>query len=137
MTTYVVGLIFDALNEHVLLIRKNRPSWQKGKLNGVGGKVETTEIPYDAMVRECEEECGLLLYNWLLVDVFTDNSTYEVYFFTSQTTALHKATSKTDQLIEVHRIKDLFGHNFGMDLVVYPTNVLILDYYKKWSNALC
>lgn len=133
MITYVVGIVFDALNEQVLLIRKNRPNWQVGKLNGIGGKVEEGETPYEAVVRECEEECGLLLYNWLLVDRFTDNDSYEVFFFTIQAENIHKAYTKTDEVVEIFEIVSLFSDSFGMDTVVYPANVLILDYYRKWS----
>ena len=136
MIQYVVGLIFDESFENILLIRKNRPDWQKGRLNGVGGKVEDQETSYEAMVRECEEECGLLLYNWLLVENFSDSDSYEVHFFITQTPSLQKAYSKTDELIEIHNIKELFDINFGMDAVIYPTNTLILDYYKKWSTKL-
>ncbi len=55
---YVLGFAFDysppGLN--VLLIRKTKPDWQKGKLNGVGGKIEPGETPIKAMVREFREE---------------------------------------------------------------------------------
>ena len=133
MISYVVGLVFDASNTKVLLVRKNRPNWQVGKLNGIGGKVEEGETPYEAVVRECEEECGLLLYNWLLVDRFTDNDSYEVFFFTIQAENIHKAYTKTDEVVEIFEIASLFSDSFGMDTVVYPANVLILDYYRKWS----
>lgn len=44
----------------VLLILKNRPDWQAGKLNGVGGKVEDYDLgPYAAMIREFYEETGI------------------------------------------------------------------------------
>ena len=133
MISYVVGLVFDASNTKVLLVKKNRPNWQVGKLNGIGGKVEEGETPYEAVVRECEEECGLLLYNWLLVDRFTDNDSYEVFFFTIQAENIHKAYTKTDEVVEIFEIASLFSDSFGMDTVVYPANVLILDYYRKWS----
>ena len=42
----------------VALIRKNRPEWQAGKLNGVGGKIEPNEDFSAAMVREFREEAG-------------------------------------------------------------------------------
>ena len=41
------------------LIQKKRPAWQAGKLNGIGGKVETTEDSTSAMVREFREETGV------------------------------------------------------------------------------
>lgn len=54
---YVVGIAYDE-HKNVVLIRKTHPEWQAGKLNGVGGKVEPGETPFDAMVREFEEETG-------------------------------------------------------------------------------
>lgn len=57
---YVLGFIFCLEKRQVLLIRKNKPAFQKGFHNGIGGKVEPNEYPRAAMVRECEEECGLV-----------------------------------------------------------------------------
>ncbi len=51
---YVVGFAIE--DAQVLLIRKARPAWQAGKLNGVGGKIERAERSIDAMVREFREE---------------------------------------------------------------------------------
>lgn len=59
---YVVGFAFNEDATKVVLIRKNKPTWQAGKLNGVGGKVEPDEIPEDAMQREFLEETGVLTY---------------------------------------------------------------------------
>lgn len=58
MKTYVLGFCFNAALNKVVLIRKNRPQWQAGKLNGVGGHVEPWELPLGAMVREFREESG-------------------------------------------------------------------------------
>ena len=58
MTNYCLGFAFD-VRGNVALIRKNRPEWQAGKLNGIGGHVEERESPIDAMVREFREEAGL------------------------------------------------------------------------------
>ncbi len=43
MKGYVLGFAFDEDYEWVALIKKNRPQWQAGKLNGVGGKIEPNE----------------------------------------------------------------------------------------------
>jgi 8-oxo-dGTP diphosphatase len=56
---WVVGFLFDDDAEQVILVRKNRPEWQAGKLNGVGGKVELGERIYAAMEREFREETGV------------------------------------------------------------------------------
>lgn len=58
MNRYVVGFLFDDDMKNILLIRKNRPAWQAGKLNGVGGKIERFEQPIAAMAREFYEEAG-------------------------------------------------------------------------------
>lgn len=48
--------------EPVLLVRKEKPDWQKGFLNLVGGSVEANELPEHAAVRELFEESGLTPY---------------------------------------------------------------------------
>lgn len=59
MRIYVVGFLFDAPREFVALIKKNRPAWQLGLLNGPGGHVEDGEVPVQAMRRELKEEAGV------------------------------------------------------------------------------
>jgi 8-oxo-dGTP diphosphatase len=57
--SYVVGFMFSEDHQQVALIRKNKPAWQAGKLNGIGGKIESWDAnPFDAMLREFEEEAG-------------------------------------------------------------------------------
>lgn len=55
---YVVGFMFDGAFQHVALIRKRKPTWQAGLLNGIGGKIEEGELPAEAMPREFLEEAG-------------------------------------------------------------------------------
>lgn len=38
---------------------KDRPAWQQGKFNGVGGKLKALEAPAAGMVREFAEETGI------------------------------------------------------------------------------
>jgi 8-oxo-dGTP diphosphatase len=59
---YVVGFLFSG--SKVLLIRKQRPDWQKGMLNGIGGHIEDGESPLDAMRREFQEEAGIRVNDW-------------------------------------------------------------------------
>jgi 8-oxo-dGTP diphosphatase len=85
---YVAGFLFKdspTSGLSVVLIEKKRPAWQKGLLNGVGGKIEKAESMYDAMVREFREETGLLVYNWRLFCTLysSDFSSWRVFFFSS------------------------------------------------------
>ena len=57
---YCLGFLVS--DHEVLLIRKKRPVWQEGLLNGIGGKVDAFEHPLNAMVREMREETGIYTY---------------------------------------------------------------------------
>lgn len=59
MMKYVNGLLFSPDCTQVALIQKNKPAWQAGKWNGVGGKLEDNETWAQCMSREFEEETGV------------------------------------------------------------------------------
>ena len=44
--------------DDTLLVLKDKPAWQKGKLNLPGGKIEEGETPEQAATRELKEEAG-------------------------------------------------------------------------------
>lgn len=48
----------------VALIRKARPEWQRGRVNGIGGKVGPGETPLEAMRREFREKAGVDVADW-------------------------------------------------------------------------
>jgi 8-oxo-dGTP diphosphatase len=80
---YVVGIVLDN-NDYILMIEKNRPDWQKGKLNGIGGHIEKDERPEEAMSREASEEAGISLppNKWRLLCTYVHvESGSVVYFF--------------------------------------------------------
>jgi 8-oxo-dGTP diphosphatase len=97
---YVVGFYFSIEDDGVLLIRKNRPAWQRGRLNGVGGKIEEGETAYDAMVREFQEETGIfepkwesycqIVGNWGSIEIFKSYGEPQL------------AKNVTDEKLEVH-----------------------------------
>jgi 8-oxo-dGTP diphosphatase len=97
MQQYVAGLLFDDNAERVALVLKNRPAWQAGNFNAIGGKIEFGEGPSDAMVREFAEEAGVELA-WNFQFVLTRPEEYEVYFFAAwNTDALENVTSLEDE----------------------------------------
>jgi 8-oxo-dGTP diphosphatase len=58
MKVYTLGFVFNDDLTRVLLMHKNRPERQVGKINGVGGKIEPGEESGDCIVREVHEETG-------------------------------------------------------------------------------
>ena len=107
---YVVGFAFSKGLQSVLLIRKNRPKWQEGRLNGVGGKVEPGEDYLSAMVREFREETGLDIPpdKWKHVVTYYGPE-YEVRFFYTVTDAVNEAVSMTDEHVALYGIGALMG----------------------------
>jgi 8-oxo-dGTP diphosphatase len=84
MQEYVVGFMFNEERTRVLLIEKQRPSWQKGKLNGVGGHIEDTDqCPKAAMIREFKEETGIetTWETWTHFATLGNESTFRVHFY--------------------------------------------------------
>jgi 8-oxo-dGTP diphosphatase len=102
---YVVGFYFSRNNNEVLLIRKNRPQWQAGKLNGIGGKIENCESAYDAMCREFMEETGLWETEWYPLCVLTGDWGTVEFFYTWGTPQY--AESRTDEQVEIHQCEFL------------------------------
>lgn len=67
MKKYVAGLMFSENAGSLALVVKNKPNWQKGLLNGIGGKIEESDFELGsiytdsqkAMSREFNEETGV------------------------------------------------------------------------------
>lgn len=135
MSKYVCGFAFNLTITRVALIRKLRPPWQKGLLNGIGGKLESGEVAHEAMAREFEEEAGMVIPHdcW---DEFArvsganlpDSSVWKVHFMRVIGVDLSKLKSMEEEQIEVFPVDTL------------PTNVipnlrwlipLALDQYVK------
>lgn len=86
MTSYVAGFCFDKILQNVLLIFKNKPEWQKGKLNAIGGKIEENETPLQAMQREFKEEtlCYVDAFDWKEFCIL-QGTDFKVHFFYAHT----------------------------------------------------
>lgn len=80
---YVLGVCFEPRAQALLMVRKLRPDWQKGFFNCPGGKVEAEENPYDAMVREFKEECGVVVKDWKLAIIYHLPAGNRLYIFSS------------------------------------------------------
>jgi 8-oxo-dGTP diphosphatase len=100
MQEYVNGVVIDKAGR-TLLIRKNRPAWQKGKLNGVGGHVEAGELPIDAMVREFREETGLSLSEDWTHRITLQGPNFKVHFFICYDSFKGWQQTTDEELVEV------------------------------------
>jgi 8-oxo-dGTP pyrophosphatase MutT (NUDIX family) len=66
--------------EQILVVEKNKPDWQKGKYNLLGGKIEDGETPKEAAERELKEESGLdAVHTWLMGKMVGDD--YEIFCY--------------------------------------------------------
>jgi 8-oxo-dGTP diphosphatase len=131
---YVVGFMFTEDCSRVVLIRKNKPAWQKGKLNGVGGKIEPEETPKHAMIREYKEEAGLTFDKWdnfLIVEY----KAAIVYFFKGfNNGCFHQSETRESEQIEKIQISQ-----FPSDEVISNLNWIInlaLDPYIQHTEAM-
>jgi 8-oxo-dGTP diphosphatase len=95
----------------VALIRKIRPSWQSGKLNGIGGHIEDGELPTAAMVREFEEETGYrtTATQWWPFCIL-EGENFVVHFFASYG-VLKELKSTTDEEVVVFPISEITAEN--------------------------
>lgn len=105
MTEYVAGFMFSEDKEKVALILKNRPLWQRGKKNGIGGHVEPNESGYEAMVREFEEETGVKHEDWTCFCELT--GPWGVVRFYKATGYLYALSNMTDECICLCEVRHL------------------------------
>ncbi|HXJ56935.1 MAG TPA: NUDIX hydrolase [Verrucomicrobiae bacterium] len=117
MTIYVAGFLFRNQGKEVALIKKRKPFWQYGLLNGVGGKVAAGETPAQAMAREFEEEAGIVVLDWrqfaeLSGPASYDTENWRVHFFVADCERGTAINSRTAEVVNWYWV----GH-----LISYPT----------------
>jgi 8-oxo-dGTP diphosphatase len=103
-TQYVLGFAFT-YDGQVALIEKNRPAWQAGKWNGIGGHMEPGEDIYEAMAREFQEETGVETpWGWRRVGRMVgedDKESWAVHVLTITDECVAHVTSMTDEQVEL------------------------------------
>lgn len=105
---YTLAFIFDDTLSEVLLIKKTKPDWQAGYLNGIGGKREHNETTTDCIIREVYEECGLRNIHYTPVGVIQGEE-YLVTVFTARVSRsiLEEASTKTEEEVQLYKMVDL------------------------------
>ncbi len=113
LETYVLGFMFDETKNFVALIQKNRPEWQKGKWNGIGGHIEKGETGEQAMVREFKEETGVIteINDWEYVCTMSKVRVFicEVFRSFAKESFLSRLKTMTDETVRVKPISTFIG----------------------------
>jgi len=117
--SYVLGFIFSTDLKSVALLRKDRPEWQAGKLNGIGGKLEKEEDIFEGMVRECYEETGVNIpeEEWNYFAVF-DGDKHQVHCFKTTYHDITQLICPESEVIEYLLLDKIHEENL-MDNVKY------------------
>jgi len=108
---YTVGFLFSEDESKVALIRKTKPEWQAGKLNGIGGKIEKGETERECMRREFREEAGVDISTWeLFIQLKNNHDSWIVHFFTAKADlGILRAMEEED--IEIVNVEDIQNLN--------------------------
>jgi 8-oxo-dGTP diphosphatase len=133
---YVAGAFFNESLTQVALIKKDRPEWQKGFFNLIGGKVENKETPREAMAREFEEEASLktLPSDWNVFLTLHINGNL-VYFLYNKG-QLDSVKTTTDEKVEIHYVDHLPVNvidnlNWIIPLALYSNRIYPVDIWYQ------
>lgn len=119
MKEYCLGFAFPSIEiayEEVVLVRKNKPVFQNGRLNGVGGKVEGrrggfTETGLEAMCREFKEETGVSTEesDWKHVCTFIFEGDNHIHVFAANHCRFANCKTTEDEEIVIRRVSSLWS----------------------------
>lgn len=109
MINYVTGFMYSPDGSQVVLIKKNKPDWQKGKFNGVGGKIEPRESASHAMSREFLEETGVItkLTDWRCFFILTNPNNYRVYMFCTYSENFSQVKTVEKEVVRLFSVDQL------------------------------
>lgn len=131
MENMVLGFYFAKNSSTVLLVKKARPDWQKGKLNGIGGHIEDGESPEQAMIREFREETGTEVRDWAKVTILSGND-WMAHVFRSFGNVM-EVQGTEDEPVGYFTINDVA--NMGMDKILHNLKWLIPLCLDSFSNV--
>lgn len=108
---FVLALLYTADQRRVVLMRRTRPAWQAGRVNGLGGALMAGELPHDGARREVREECGVDVAEWTEVLVWED-AEYRMHVMRAVSELARGARTLEDQEV------------FLADVDALPANVI-------------
>jgi 8-oxo-dGTP pyrophosphatase MutT (NUDIX family) len=130
---YVLGFLFNDEGKQVVMIRKSNGR-QVGQLNGIGGKKEADEPPFFAMVREFEEETGVVVEDWTHYGKI-EGPTWTVDLYKCFNTDLFNRVQANHE-IEEGVIKKKYVNELTLYECVDNTEAFIILANSRVSNAL-
>ena len=110
MVDYVVGFMFSEDRKDVALVSKNRPKWQAGKVNGVGGKAEDIDDTIKhTMSREFVEETGVSSNpeDWTAFCILENKGLCHVHFFFAISDDVYKSKTIEDEEVAIYPVDNL------------------------------
>lgn len=127
---YVAGFAFNEDMTKVIMVKKEKPNWQKGKINAVGGKVNGHEFYPTAMSREFLEETGIetTFEEWNDVIAIKGKDFKVVFYMTKlDDERFHSAQSMEEEEILILNVMDvkLYDRIDNIDML------LDMCYYKE------
>jgi 8-oxo-dGTP diphosphatase len=102
-------LLIARVKGQVVVIRKNRPAWQAGRINFPGGKIEPNESPLEAAVREMAEETGVALTMDQLrpVGLMAKDGAFAIFAFAAESDDFSRVQSLTDEEVSLLDVSEL------------------------------
>lgn len=135
MIKYVCGFLFHPSLDTVALILKNKPAWQKGKFNGIGGKIEPGETPKEAMEREFKEEAGVVIDKSLWFPLCqVGDDTYTVDFLYAVSGAISEVKTMEEEKVITMAINDM--HNWKLIDNLHWLIPLCIDKMTGYSGKI-
>lgn len=127
-----LGFIYTSDLQKVLLIKKNRPDWQVGKINGLGGKCEAGETSQQCVSREIREEANIHIpeSSWIhLGEMLWSTWHVDVYvaIYDGDPKAIQSLTDEEVKWFSVNKLPANMLTNLpwliplGVDILTHPT----------------
>ena len=147
-TEYVLGFLFSPDLSSVVLIKKNRPSWQAGKLNGVGGKYEASdELLSLAMHREFSAETGVMLPrgDWRAFGQLDGRlaakpeEEFVVYLYAAQSERINEVETMTDEQVIILPVPTVTGMTLSVPTFGSTSALVLLarEFLQRRSAESC
>lgn len=110
---YCLGFTFSEDLEKILLIKKSatcKVESLRNKLNGVGGCIEIGETPLESMIRECEEEAGLVFksLDWLHFCTLSGSDS-TMWCFCVATDEVFYTKQREDEYLAIYDVENTDG----------------------------